>query len=264
MLPEERKKRILALLAQSEFANVESLSEAVNASPATVRRDLEALAARGAITRTRGGASLGSYGFGHEPPYLTRLNNQLLEKRAIAQAAGTLVHEGEVIALDVGSTAFEIAKALRHRRNLTVFTANLAVAQLLIRSEISVIVVGGSVRKMEMSTAGPLALQAISQFHFDKFFMGAAGVTRADGFTDFGMEDVELKKAFIARSKEMIAVADHTKLGCVSFVTTCPLSAGQRLITDAGADLVQVDALRQAGLEVILANTDGALPDRHA
>lgn len=106
--------------------------------------------------------------------------------------------------------------------------------------------------------AGPLALQAIGQFHFDKFFMGAAGITVADGVTDFGIEDVELKKALIARSKETIALVDHTKLGKVSFVTTCPLSAVQRLITDVGADPAHVDALRQAGLEIILPNPPGA------
>lgn len=261
MLPEERKKRILAFLTQSEFANVESLSTAVNASPATIRRDLDELAARGAITRTRGGASLVSFGFGHEPPYLARVNDQPVEKRALAHLASVLVHEGEVIALDVGSTAFELAKALRNRRNLTVFTANLAAAQVLIQSEVSVIMVGGAVRKKEMSTAGPLAMQTITQFHFDKFFMGAAGITAADGVTDFGMEDVELKKAFIARSKETIAMADHTKLGRVLLVTTCPLSAVHRLITDANADALQVGALRQTGLEIILAKPDGVLPE---
>lgn len=107
--------------------------------------------------------------------------------------------------------------------------------------------------------AGPLAIQTITQFHFDKFFMGAGGIKAADGVTDFGMEDVELKKAFIARSKDTIAVADHTKLGRVLFVTTCPLSAVQRLITDADADALQVEELRQAGLEIILARPDRVL-----
>ncbi len=255
MLPEERKQRILDFLTQHEFGDVESLAHAVDASPATIRRDLNALAARAAITRTRGGAALIVRGVGHEPPYLARAKVNLPEKRAIAQLADKCISEGEVLALDVGSTAIELAKALRERRDITVFTASLPIAGVLAQSNVSVVLVGGMLRKRELSLAGAVTREIISQFHFDKLFLGTAGVTVNDGFTDFGIDDVEVKKAFLAHSKQVIGLADHTKLGQVSLLTTCPISAVQKLVTDDLADPAQIDALRQAGLEVLIAPT---------
>lgn len=252
-MPDARRQQIIDYLAEHEFADVESLATAVQASPATVRRDLQNLAEHALITRTRGGAAFLGQGVGHEPPYVARANQNLMEKRAIAQLASTMIHEGEVIALDVGSTTLEFAKAIRNHRNLTVFTASIPIVQVLIQSEVSVIVVGGTLRKKELSVAGPIAVQTVSQFHFDKFFLGTAGLHPENGFTDFGMDDVEVKKAFVGCSKQIIALADHTKLGQISFATTCSLQKVHKLITDDGADATQVNLLRQAGLEVHLA-----------
>ena len=147
------------------------------------------------------------HGVGHEPPYVERARENLSEKRAIAQLASTFVHEGEVVVLDVGSTTFELAKLIRDRRNLTVFTASLPIAEVLAQSNVSVILVGGVLRKRELSLAGTMAIQIISQFNFDKLFLGTAGITVKSGFTDFGMDDVEVKKAFLSRSKQVIALA---------------------------------------------------------
>ncbi len=260
-LPEERKRQILDYLTRHEFADVMSLADAVEASPATVRRDLQYMAEHAMISRTRGGAARVAHGVGHEPPYVARANENIAEKRAIAELASALIREGEVIALDVGSTGFELAKAIRDLRNLTVFTASLPIAQVLTQSEVSVILVGGTLRKKELSLAGPIAVQSVSQFHFDKFFLGTAGVSVQDGFTDFGMEDVEVKKSFLQRSKQVIALADHTKLGQVSFATTCSLDQVQKLITDDGAESEQVELLRQTGLEVLLAAGRGGSID---
>jgi DeoR/GlpR family transcriptional regulator of sugar metabolism len=251
-IPEERKRQILDYLTQHEFADVDSLAHAVQASPATVRRDLAELAQRSAIARTRGGAAVVVHGVGHEPPYVERARENLSEKRAIAQLASSFVHEGEVVVLDVGSTTFELAKLIRDRRNLTVFTASLPIAEVLAQSNVSIILVGGVLRKRELSLAGTMAIQIISQFNFDKLFLGTAGITVKSGFTDFGMDDVEVKKAFLSRSKQVIALADHTKLGQVSLATTGPLTAVQMLIVDRGADTSQVEALRQAGLQVMM------------
>ncbi len=252
-LPVERQQHLLDYLAQHEFADVTSLARAVRASPATIRRDLQDLADRAIITRTRGGAALMAHGVGHEPPYLARARENLVEKRALARLAATLVREGEVIALDVGTTTLELAKALRDRRNLTVFTASLPIAQVLAQSDVSVFLIGGVLRKRELSLSGTLAIQTVSQFHLDKIFLGTAGVTVNDGFTDFGMEDVDVKKAFLARCKQVIALADHTKLGQVSLITTCPISAVSTLITDRQADPALLNEFREAGLRVLIA-----------
>jgi DeoR/GlpR family transcriptional regulator of sugar metabolism len=261
-LPVERKQHLLDYLTQHEFADVASLARAVQASPATIRRDLQDLADKAIITRTRGGAALTARGVGHEPPYLARAKENLTEKRAIARVAATLIREGEVIALDVGTTTLELAKMIRERRNLTVFTASLPIAQVLAQSDVSVILVGGVLRKRELSLSGTLAIQMVSQFHFDKVFLGTAGITVNDGFTDFGMDDVDVKKAFLARCKQVIALADHTKLGQVSLVTTCPISAVSTLITDSQADSALLNELRQAGLQILVAANGNSIAAR--
>lgn len=252
MLQEQRKQIILQYVAKHTFSDVDALVEVLKVSPATVRRDLNDLAERGQIIRTRGGASLPSHGVGHEIAYHARARENVKAKQSIAETAKTLIKEGEVIGIDVGSTTVELAKAIRDLRNITVFTASLLVAELLAKSEINVILVGGTIRKREMSVAGPIAAQVITQFYYDKFFLGTAGITIEDGFTDFSIDDVEVKKAFLAHSKQTIALADSTKLGKVSFVKICPINCVDHLITDSSADSAYLEQLRQAGPDVTI------------
>ncbi len=253
MLPEQRKQRIIEYLSQNTFGDVPALVEMLSVSPATIRRDLSELADRGSIIRTHGGASLSVQGMGHEPSYHSRAKEHVSAKQAIAMLARQHVHEGEVIAIDVGSTALEFAKCLREHHNITVFTANILVAEVLANSEVNVILVGGTLRKREMSVAGPIAVQIATQFYFDKFFLGTAGVSIEDGLTDFSIDDVDVKKAFLSHTKEVIALADHSKLGKISFAKICPISKVSQLFTDADADPIYVDALHSAGLQVMVA-----------
>lgn len=253
MIQEQRKRQILDYLVENTFVDVDTLVSLLHSSPATVRRDLHDLAERGDIVRTRGGASLAVKGVGHEPPFHSRAKENISAKRLIARAAKDCVREGEVIGIDVGSSTLEFARQLRDLRNITIFTASILVADVLANSDVNVILVGGTLRKREMSVAGPIAAQVIREFYFDKFFLGTAGVTREDGFTDFSIDDVEVKKAFLAHSGEVIALADHTKLGRVSFAKICPVETVNRLITDANADPEQIEALQQAGLKILIA-----------
>lgn len=253
MLPEQRKQRIIEYLSRNTFGDVPALVDMLQVSPATIRRDLSELADRGSIIRTHGGASLSVQGMGHEPSYHSRAKENVTAKQAIATFAKEYVHEGEVIAIDVGSTALEFAKGLRDHRNITVFTANILVAEALANSDINVILVGGTLRKRELSVAGPIAVQIITQFYFDKFFLGTAGVSIADGLTDFSVDDVDVKKAFLTHAKEVIALADHTKLGRISFAKICPLNRVSQLFTDAAADPGFIDELHSAGIQVVVA-----------
>ncbi|MFN2198962.1 MAG: DeoR/GlpR family DNA-binding transcription regulator [Anaerolineales bacterium] len=253
-LPEKRKQLILDYLATNEFGDVSTFVELLNVSPATIRRDLTELADRGLIIRTHGGASRSVQGLGHEPSYHSRAKENVHSKQLIAQTATQFIHEGEVIAIDVGSSTLELAKHLRDYRKITVFTANILVADVLANSEVNVILVGGTLRKREMSVAGPIAVQIINQFYFDKFFLGTAGVSIEDGFTDFSVDDVDVKKAFVSHAKEIIALADHTKLGKVSFAKICPLSKVSHLITDSVPDEAYIEGLQNSGLDVVAAS----------
>ncbi len=249
----ERINNILNLLYKEESVTTERLEDMFEASPATIRRDLNKLYEKGLITRFRGGAMLARSPYGHEPTLQEREVDNLQKKRVIAIKAADLVKEGEVIALDVGSTTIEMAKALRGRNNITVFTASLDIAAIFQNTNVVVYLVGGVLRSKENCLGGPIARDVIRQYHFDKFFLGVAGVSEKSGLTDFGMDEVETKRAFIERSKEVITLCNSSKFGKVSFVTICKLFDIQHIITDEDIDPQMKTALTKKGIDLIIA-----------
>lgn len=249
----ERINQIMNILYQEESVTAERLEKLFNVSPVTIRRDLQKLYEKGLIVRFRGGAMLANSTFGHEPTLHEREPENLQKKHLIGRAAADLVADGEVLALDVGSTTMELAKALRSRSNITVFTASLPIANILLNTNVKVFLVGGMLQHKENCIGGPIARNVIRQYHFDKFFLGAAGISENSGITDFGMDEVETKKAYIERSREVIALADSTKFGKVSFITICKFSDVKHIITDSGIDPQMQNSLKKRGIDIIVA-----------
>ena len=249
----ERKQQIMNMLYQKQSLSVGYLIEVLQVSPATIRRDLQKLADKGLVVRYKGGVSLPKIGFGHEPPLAEREDKNLPLKRAIGEAAARLIKDGEVIALDVGTTAMELAKALRSRQNITVFTYSLPIAYLLSNSKVKVYLVGGLLKSKEMCLSGSVARNTIRQFHFDKFFLGVAGIDENNGITDFGMDEVEIKRTFIKHSNQVITLADSSKFGHVSFITICQLDQVNQVITDQGINPQLRSDLRKRGVNITIA-----------
>ena len=250
----ERINQILNILYQQESVTSESLEKLFDVSPITIRRDLQKLYEKGLIVRYRGGAMLARTTFGHEPPLHERETENLQKKRAIAKKAAELIKDGEVVALDVGSTTIEVAKFLRSRNNITVFTASLPIASILLNTNVTVYLVGGMLQHKENCIGGPVARGVIRQYHYDKFYMGAAGISENSGLTDFGMDEVETKKAFIERSKEVLALTDSSKFGKVSFITICKFNDINQIITDCDLDSQMQTSIRKKGISLTLAD----------
>ena len=156
--------------------------------------------------------------------------------------------------LDVGTTALEVARALKGKRNLTVLVTNLRAAEeLATQSAIQVIVIGGRLRNNELSMVGHLAENALRTFHVDKAFIGVGGITQEQGLTEFNFEEAGTKLAMIECARQTIVVADHSKFGKVMLTTVAPLNAADIIITGAEADEQIVQQIRQRGIEVVLA-----------
>jgi DeoR/GlpR family transcriptional regulator of sugar metabolism len=241
MLLEERHRQILELLDAMGSVVMNDLVERFNVSDMTIRRDLDSLEGQGLLRRVRGGA-VGAQGRSYEPPFLVRNSKNQEEKQRIAQAAADLIENGDSIALDVGTTTLEIAHQLSEKRNLTIVTACLHVANVLAQHpDIRVIVTGGILRPTELSLVGHLAERAFREFFVDKLFLGVGGIDFDAGLTEFNLEDALVKRAAIQNAKETIVVADSSKFGRVAFTEIAPLSAMSRLITDGGlAEEIQV------------------------
>jgi len=252
MLAEERRLAILEQLEAKRLVSVSDLSEWLAVSPMTIRRDLRTLEDRGALLRVRGGAASISGGY-HQPPLLSRESQNALEKQAIGQAAASLVAHGDVVLIDAGTTTEHIAKNLRRKKKVVVVTNALNVAvELAHRDGVEVILVGGKLKKNEMSLVGPFSRHAFEEIHADKLFLSVAGIDLDTGLTEYDLLEAEGKQAMIKAASEVIVVCDHTKFGITRFARIAPLNVVQKVITDEGTPSRYLDGLREHNIEVII------------
>jgi DeoR/GlpR family transcriptional regulator of sugar metabolism len=253
MVPAERRKQILELIEKRNSISVAELCQLLDVSDMTIRRDLHILSNRGLLERVHGGA-LSRRGRSYEPPYHYRATNHVIEKEIIGRCAAGLIHEGDSIALDVGTTTLELAKALVNTANLTIVTASLPIANVLSEApNIRLVLTGGIVRNQELSLIGHIAEQTYQQFHVDKAFVGVGGLHPEAGLTEYNLEDALVKKAMIANAEQVIVVADSSKLGETCFASIGPLSVVDTLVTDANAPPEIIDFLRARDIEIIFA-----------
>ncbi len=253
MLPEERRRRILELIETAGSVSVEELAQQFQVSEMTIRRDLRILEGDGLLRRVHGGAT-SSRGRSYEPPFLLRSRKYADAKARIGAIAASLIQDGDSIVLDVGTTTLEIARHLKNRRNLTVITPSLHIANILAgHPAIRLILTGGILRPGELSMVGHLAERSFQEFYVDHLFLGIGGISLEAGLTEFNLEDAWVKKAMLGSAKECTVVADASKLGNIAFASVAPLSAIHRLITDSSADPEFVARLRERNIEVILA-----------
>ncbi len=244
----ERHRIILQLLAEQGSVTVTELCEKLGVSDMTVRRDLSALQSAGLLRRIHGGA-VSTRGRSYEPPFLTRVQEAREAKRAIAEFAATLVEEGDSIALDVGTTTLEMARCLTDKRDITVITASLPIANVLAdHPDIRVILTGGILRPGERSMVGNIAESTFTRFHVDKAFIGIGGVDLNAGLTEYNLEDALVKKKLIASGQQHILLADSSKFGRVTFADVAPLSEIHQIVTDDALETPFQKALGDMGI----------------
>jgi len=245
----ERFGAILEQLAASGSASVEQLSELLDVSGATIRRDLKQLADQHLLARTHGGAAVQEVSY--ELPVRYRAERHSAQKRRIGQAAAELVPEGGVVGITGGTTTTEAARALSTRTGLTVVTNALNIAaELAIRPNLSLIVTGGMARSASFELVGPIAEQTLSGYHLDIALLGVDGIDAAAGCTTHDDVESRTNAALIRQAKRTVVLADSTKLGKVAFATICRLQAVHILITDKNTDSAELDSLRSAGLDI--------------
>jgi len=256
MLAAERQSRIARLITERQTVSVVELCNLFNVSDMTIYRDLRRLEGRGILQRTHGGAILLKQPPG-DLPYYTREHEQVREKLAIARLSATLINDGETIVLDAGTTVATLARALVHKRDLTVITNSVHVVNELAGvSDITVIATGGSLWEPTMSMVGPLAVSALRRFAVDKAFLATPAISLEAGITNSNLYEAEVKSTMLEIAREKTLLVDHTKFGHTSYAVVAPLSAFDRLITDSGTTSVLVTSLREQGLEVLIASTE--------
>jgi DeoR family fructose operon transcriptional repressor len=256
-----QSERLAAVLSQIEMQGRIRVDEAAarfGVSAETVRRDLKLLASRGKAELVRGGAILvkESSAPAREllPSVELRARSSEFEKEAIGRQAAELVSDGQVVLLDGGTTTVAVARHLKPKRNLTVVTNNLFVAQEVGRREgWRTHVIGGELSPLSMSLVGLSAIQGLQNVAVDIAFLGAAGVSPAGGFTSPDPFESELKRGMMAIARKVVVVADHTKLATSGFAAFAPPEKVQMFITSEGARDEMLQPFRKAGVQVMIA-----------
>jgi DeoR family transcriptional regulator, aga operon transcriptional repressor len=247
----ERRKLLLRYVEIHARVTIEQMCDEFNISPATVRRDLQALAEEGKIHRFHGGA-IAVKSAPPEPPFVERSKEQTAEKERIGRAAAELVHDGETILLSSGTTVLEVARYLRERRNLTVVTNSLLVINMLFDvPTITLIALGGVLRATEQSFIGHLSELALNELRVHKVIMGIRAVDLESGLTNDYLPEAQTDRKILNISREVILVADHTKCGRTSSVFLGPITLVNTFITDTQTPPEFLSALGELGIKVL-------------
>lgn len=242
---------ILERLADGGSVAVADLAEDLDASPATIRRDLVILERQRLLARTHGGAT--AHAVSYELPLRYKGVRHAEEKRRIAREAATLVSEGMAVGLTGGTTATEVGRALADRQKLTIVTNALNIAsELAVRPGIKLIATGGVVRSQSYELSGPIAEASLTGLNLNVAFIGVDGIDAGAGCTTHHEVEAHTNAVMIKCARRVVVVADSSKIGKVAFVRICEATAVDELITDAAADADAVRALTDCGVHVML------------
>ncbi len=249
MLTDERRRLILDRLQVQGRVLATDLVAELGVSPDTVRRDLRDLADAGLIRRVHGGALPRT---GDATPFPQRASRAPEAKATIARRAAELIGVGDVVVLDGGTTTLELARALPPGLRATVVTNCLPIAvELADHDGIEVIVVGGRLHARARVTIGASAVDALRGVRADLLFLGVCGLHPEIGVSTDAAEERDVKAAMIAGAAEVVALADHDKLGTALPFVIAPIGAVTQLVTDAAADPGVLTPYAAAGIEVI-------------
>ena len=254
---DKRAKEILRLLLSHGKTSVEELTRLFATSPASVRRDLTRLEERGLVHRTHGGALLAGHvyePFRFDASFHVREERFAAEKRRIAMAAAELVQENETIGLTAGTTTTQIARVLRLRTGLHIVTNAVNIGMELNASNgLDTTLTGGSLRwPGAFSLIGPTALESLNTVVMDRVFIGVCGIDPELGATVIEAEEAAVFRAMTRHAKQVVIVADSSKVGMTSPAVICPVTDIDILITDDGVSNDAVKTLKRKGVQVVI------------
>jgi DeoR family transcriptional regulator, aga operon transcriptional repressor len=251
VLNEERRRAILEMIESDGRVLVKDLAHRFATSQVTVRKDLEILHGQGCLHRTHGGALPFRQGALADPTLREKEKLYRKEKLRIANAAVSMVQEGQVVILDSGTTTTAIAHALKRFRNLTIVTNAVNIAAELAGAAVEVILTGGTLRKNSFSLVGPIAEEMLSGINADLLFLGVDGIEPHFGLSTPNLLEAKVNRVMVQAAKKTVAVCDASKFGRRSLSLIVPVTALHTVITDKKAPRGDLKALKKAGIGVL-------------
>ena len=216
MSKQNRWSRIIDLCQEQETVTIDELVKLLEASPATIRRDLQEMEDLRMLTRFHGGARLSRTSY-NEPAMLIKSELNAHEKRQIGYFAAKMIKDNQMVFIDAGSTTFEMLDFI-NARNITVVTPGVPHITTLGRKNINTIVLGGKLHWPTEAITGRTAIKQMEDLYFDVSFVGTNGIHEQVGFTTSNELEAETKSLAIQHSRNPYIIADHTK-----FNQLCPV-----------------------------------------
>ncbi|GGF10426.1 DeoR/GlpR family DNA-binding transcription regulator [Subtercola lobariae] len=260
MTQQHRLNALLELVSDRGEISITEISDALQISAATARRDLNALADEHLLTRTHGGAV--ALGTGYELPLQYKIARQGEAKLAIAGAVSKLVSLSDSIGLNGGTTTSEVARALGRSPHLvgkdveyglTVVTNALNIGyELSVRPHIKIVVTGGIARRQSYELVGSIVTNTLSDLVLDTVILGVDGLSEQFGATTLHEGEAEVSQSFVKVAKRVIVVADSTKMGRATLARISPLDQIDVLVTEKPVSGALAAALDAANVRVVL------------
>jgi len=259
LIPAQRRERIQEYLTVHQIARTADLCEMLDASEATVRRDLEWLESKGILERTHGGAILNQR-MVLEPEYQQRVKQHPEEKRRIGELAASLIEDGDIVFINSGTTATQVLQHIRRDSNITVFTNNVSAVMDLGNPGFHYFLIGGEFQSRSNSIAGRFALDNLGLVYANKTILGVDGISLKHGCTVPTNAEAEVVRRMIERTKgSIIIAADYSKWGVVSNFQIANISEVDKLVSDEKLDSSALEALEEHHIEYFIATSTPVL-----
>lgn len=257
MLPQDRQNEIMKQLRKFRTIKISDISRDLNVTRETIRKDLYEMEEGGLIRKVHGGAILIKANF--ETKYINRKSINEAEKRSIAKRAAELVEDGDTLYIDYGTTALFFAQEILCKKDLTIITNSLPIANELVDySDFEIIIIGGNVRKNEKSLFGPIAYRSIERLYVDKGFFGIGSIDIKAGYTNVHMGEAEVSRLMMVNSQKTIMMADYTKFKSIAMNQVASSEEVDFLITDCNTGVEILNQLREKNKKVIIVQTEGS------
>ncbi|WP_226783077.1 DeoR/GlpR family DNA-binding transcription regulator [Oceaniglobus trochenteri] len=249
MLKAERHERILAELAHHGSVSAQDLSALLNASLATIRRDITELDSVKSLIRTHGGATLPKHR--EELPYDAKMMKFLQEKRRIGAAAAERLEDNSLIGCGGGTTVLQTLPILRRKTLKLVTTAVNIALELRDTTTVEVTLTGGVLRRRTAETVGHIAERTLRDMNIDVMLMGVDGLDPRSGATTFDSSEAYVNRVMAEQSREVWILADHSKLGESLPAVICDMASVTRVFTDSGAPDDILRDIAACGVDVV-------------
>lgn len=245
----QRQTSLIEYVSHNGKTEVSTLSEYLNTSKVTIRKDLEFLSTKGILKRARGYAILNDPG---DINY--RLAFHYEEKQRIAKATAHCVRDGETVMIESGSTCAIFAEELvKSKQNLTIITNCMHIASYIKDyPNTNIILLGGNLQVQTQALVGPITKTAIQSLHVDKIFVGTDGYSRTQGFTGNDMIRLDTLQTMVASANKTYVLTESEKFKQASPISFLPFKSVYAVITDGNIPKEEKEFLQEQGILLTL------------